>query len=96
MKAALAAFSCLLFGCAQTHTDVLDLGEGRHSLNATAPSGGFYGSHEAAVELANDFCGKSHQQPVIDGFYDKSEIGPKGEHSSSIFFRCAAPKTSRY
>lgn len=76
--------------------DVLDLGQGRHSLNATSPSGGFYGSHEGAVELANEFCGKSHQPAVIDGFYDKSEIGPKGEHTSSIFFRCAAPKTSSY
>jgi hypothetical protein len=96
MRAALAAFGCLLFGCAPTHMDVLDLGAGRHSLNATSPSGGFYGSHEEAVELANDFCGKSHQLPVIDGFYDKSEIGPHGEHTSSIFFRCAAPRTSRY
>ncbi len=96
MKAALAAFSCLLFGCAGTHMDVVDLGEGRHSLNATAPSGGFYGSHEAAVELANEFCAKSHQQPVIDGFYDKAEISSDGAHTSSVFFRCAAPKTSRY
>ncbi len=95
MKAARAALSCLLFGCARTHTDVLDLGVGRHSLNATAPSGGFYGSHEAAVELANDFCGKSQQQPVIDGFYDKAEIPPDGAHTSSIFFRCAAFRTSR-
>jgi hypothetical protein len=93
MRAALAAFSCLLLGCAHDHIHVLDLGEGRHSLNATAQSGGFYGSHEAAVELANEFCGKSGQQPIIDGFYDQAEIGPAGQHTSSIFFRCR-PKTS--
>jgi hypothetical protein len=96
MKAAVAVFILLLGGCAHGHPSVLDLGNGRHSLNATAPSGGFYGSHEAAVELANDFCGKSGQQPLIDGFYDKAEIGPNGEHTSSIFFRCAASKTTRY
>jgi hypothetical protein len=93
MKAALGTFSFLLAACA--HTNVLDLGNGRHSLDATAPSGGFYGSHESAVELANDFCGKSGQQPVIDGFYDKAELGPSGQHTSSIFFRCATRKTSR-
>lgn len=92
MRAALLLLTLLLFGCA--HTNVLDMGNGRYSLNASSPSGGFYGSHEQAVQLANDFCGKSVQQTLIDGFYDKAEIGPDGEHTSSIFFRCAAPKAS--
>jgi hypothetical protein len=79
----------LLAGCA--HTEVQHMANGQHFLTATAPSGGFYGSHEEAVERANDFCGKHRQAAVIDGFYDKSQPGPLGEHSSSVIFRCAAP-----
>jgi hypothetical protein len=44
----------LLLGC--THVSVQDLGKGRYSLTATAASGGYYGSREAAVEEANEFC----------------------------------------
>ena len=82
--AALAAVS----GCA--HTNVQDLGQGRYSLTATAPSGGVYGSREAAVENANEFCRPQGKAAVTDGFYDKSALGPHGEHTTSILFRCAA------
>jgi len=51
---------------------------------------------EEAIEEANDYCGKVHQQPVIDGFYDKPELGPHGEHTSSIIFKCAAPRTLKF
>jgi hypothetical protein len=81
-------------GCA--HTNVQDLGQGRYSLTATAPSGGFDGSREAAVEDANAFCRRQGQAAVTDGFYDKSAIGPHGERTTSILFRCAAPQPLRF
>jgi len=80
----------LLAACA--HLDVLDMGNGRHSLTAVSPSGGYAGSHEEAVERANEFCGRSRQGAVIEGFEDKPGVGPLGEHTSSIVFSCAAPK----
>jgi hypothetical protein len=94
MKAVLAAIAALLIGC--THSRVQDMGSGQHSLSATAPSGGFDGSREEAIEEANDFCHKSGQQAVIDGFYDKSALGPLGEHTSSIIFRCGPPHTLHF
>jgi hypothetical protein len=81
-------------GC--THLAVQDLGHGRYSLTATAASGGFYGSREAAVEEANEFCRRHGEAAVTDGFYDKSGIGPAGEHTSSILFRCAQPQPLRF
>jgi hypothetical protein len=33
---------------------------------------------------------------ATDGFYDKSGIGPHGEHTTSILFRCAAPQPLRF
>jgi len=72
------------------------MGNGQHSLTATAPSGGFDGSREEAIEQANDFCRRSGQQAIIAGFYDKSALGPLGEHTSSIIFRCGPPHTLRF
>jgi hypothetical protein len=94
MKAVLAAIVALLAGC--THAPVQHMSNGQHSLSATAPSGGFDGSREEAIEAANDFCQRSGQQAVIDGFYDKSALGPLGEHTSSIIFRCAPPHTLHF
>jgi hypothetical protein len=95
-SAAVPAVVALLVGCASSNVQVQDMGNGQHSLTATAPSGGFAGSHEEAVEQANDYCGRSGQQAVIDGFYDKSALGAEGEHTSSIIFRCAAPRVLRF
>ena len=97
MKAATPAAVLTLLavaGCAHTH--VADMGSGQHSLTAVAPSGGYDGSHEEAIEQANDYCHKSRQQAVIDGFYDKPELGPHGEHTSSIIFECATPRTLKF
>jgi hypothetical protein len=96
MKALVPAAILLLAGCAHGHLQVQDMGNGQHSLTATAPSGGFSGSHEEAVERANEFCARTGQQPGIDGFYDKPELGPLGEHTSSIIFRCVAPRTLHF
>jgi hypothetical protein len=82
--------SGLAIGC--THLPVQNLGQGRYSLTATTSSGGFYGSREAAVEDANEFCRRQGEAAVTDGFYDKSRIGSQGEHSTSILFRCAVPQ----
>jgi hypothetical protein len=56
MKAALLAVVPLLAACA--HTAVVDVGSGQHSLTATAPSGGYDGSREEAVEQAHEFCAR--------------------------------------
>jgi hypothetical protein len=77
-----------LGGCAQPA--VQDMRNGQHSLTATAPSGGFSGSHEEAIERANDYCARSGQQAVLDGFYDKPQLGPAGEHTTSLIFSCTA------
>jgi hypothetical protein len=94
MKAFIALIVALLAGC--THVQVQNMGNGQHSLSATAPSGGFDGSHEQAIEDANDFCHNSGQEAVIDGFYDKSALGPLGEHTSTIIFRCGPPHTLHF
>ena len=94
MKAAILAGILVLVGCA--HVPVQDMGHGRHSLTATADTGGFAGSREEAIELANDYCARAGQQALIDGFYDKSGIGPLGEHTSSILFRCTVPKALHF
>jgi len=89
-RAALAV--TLLLAACEHQPAVQDMGSGQHSLTATSSSGGYYGSREDAVEQANDFCGKSGQRAVTAGFFDKAEIGPHGEHTTSIIFTCAAPK----
>jgi uncharacterized protein YcfJ len=89
------AATLLLGGCA--HNDVQDMGHGQHSLTAVSAFGGGYaGSHEVAIQQANTFCSKSGQQAVIGGFYDKSGLGPLGEHYSTIIFNCAAPTTLHF
>lgn len=90
-QTALAA--TLLLAACEHQPAVQAMGNGQHSLTATSSSGGYYGSREEAVEQANDFCGKSGQRAITAGFYDKAEIGPHGEHTTSIIFTCAAPKS---
>lgn len=79
----------LMVGCA--HVAVRDLGEGQHALTAVAPSGGYAGSHEEAVEEANAFCSQSRRTAVIERFEDSPTLGPLGEHTSTAVFTCAAP-----
>ena len=89
MNAATLAAVLLLSACA--HLQVQEMGNGRHALTAVSPSGGFAGSHEEALELANDYCGRSRQRAVIESFDDKPGLGPNGEHTSSLLFTCAPP-----
>jgi len=81
----------LLGACAHPGLRVEDMSNGQHSLTATSPSGGVEGSRETAVQLANAYCDRTHQQPVIASFYDRGGVGPQGEHTSTIIFACAAP-----
>ena len=90
MRAAILATVLLLVACA--HVDVLDMGNGRRALTAVAPSGGFSGAHEEALEMANDYCGKHRQTADIETFDDKPEVGPLGEHTSRVVFTCTTPK----
>jgi hypothetical protein len=94
MRAAFLGTIALLAGCA--HTAVQAMSNGQHSLTATADSGGVAGSHEEAVEQANEYCARSGQQAVIGAFYDKAELGAGGEHTSTIIFSCAAPRALRF
>jgi hypothetical protein len=89
MHVRILAAALLLAGC--THLDVQDAGNGRHVVTGTASSGGYTGSHEEAIDQANEYCDKSHQKAVIESFDDKPSVGPKGEHTSSMVFSCAAP-----
>jgi hypothetical protein len=84
-----------LAACA-THPLVQDVGDGRHSLVAVSSSGGYHGSHEEAIELANDYCSRFRQTAVIEDFDDKPGFGPGGEHTSSVLFTCAAPRVLHF
>jgi hypothetical protein len=94
MRAVLPGVLCLLAGCAPT--DVVDIGHGQYSVTATSPSAGYYGSREEAVERANDFCARHDQAAAADAFYDKPEVGPLGEHTSTILFRCVPPRVLKF
>jgi hypothetical protein len=83
--------SLVLIACGH-QPPVQDMGNGQHSLSATSSAGGYYGSREEAVEQANDYCAHSGQRAVTAGFYDKTPVGPNGEHTTSIIFTCTTPK----
>jgi hypothetical protein len=89
MKTAYLASFLLLAGCAHT-SHVQDLGDGKHAVTASANWGGYTGSREETISLANDFCGKSGQTAAIESFEDKPGVSPKGEQTSTLNFRCTA------
>jgi hypothetical protein len=95
MRAATLATVLLLVSCAHSNA-VRDAGNGMHAVTNTAAWGGYTGSHEENIEQANDFCRKSSQQAVIESFDDKPGVGPKGEHTSTMVFACAAPPVLQY
>lgn len=86
MKTAIPACLLLLAGC--THTShVEDRGGGTHAVTASANWGGYTGSREETIAQANHFCGE-HQSAAIENFEDKPGVGPKGELTSTLTFRC--------
>ena len=89
----LAALLCLA-ACA--HVAVQDMGSGRHALVAVSSSGGYYGSHEEAFELASDYCSKYRQGAVIERFDDQPGVGAQGQHTSRLEFSCVPPRTLHF
>jgi hypothetical protein len=94
MRAPTLATVLLLGSC--THAEVRDAGNGMHSVTDTAAWGGYTGSHEENIAQANDFCGKSGLQAVIETFDDKPGVGAKGEQTSTMVFTCAARPVLHY
>src|SRR5215469_4210536 len=89
MKAAILATVLLLSGCAHT-SHVQDLGNGMHSVTASANWGGYTGSREETIAQANDFCDKSGQTAAIESFDDKPGVTAKGEQTTTLNFKCTA------
>jgi len=88
MKIVLLTSILVLAGCAHS-SHVQDLGNGMHSVTASANWGGYTGSREETIAYANDFCGK-HQMAAIENFEDKPGVSPKGEQTSTLTFKCTA------
>jgi hypothetical protein len=89
MKAAILASALLLGGCAHT-SHVQDVGNGMHSVTASANWGGYTGSREETIAQANDFCAKSRQTAAIDNFEDKPGVNAQGEQTTTLTFSCVA------
>ncbi len=87
MKTAILASVLLLAGCAHT-SHVQDVGNGMHSVTASANWGGYTGSREETIAQANEFCAKSGQTAAIESFEDKPGVSPKGEQTSTLTFGC--------
>ena len=89
MKTVILGSILVLAGCAHT-SHVQDLGNGVHSVTASANWGGYTGSREETIAQANDFCGKSGQMAAIENFEDHPGVTPKGEQTSTLSFKCMA------
>jgi hypothetical protein len=89
MKTAILGGVLLLAGCAHTN-QVRDVGNGVHSVTASANWGGYTGSREETIAQANDFCAKSGQTAAIQSFEDKPGVSSKGEQTSTLTFTCTA------
>ena len=89
MKTAILGSVLLLAGCAHT-SPVHDVGNGMHSVTASANWGGYTGSREETIAQANDFCGQSGQMAAIENFEDHPGVTPKGEQTSTHSFKCVA------
>ena len=89
MKTVMFASMLVLVGCAHS-SHIQDLGNGMHSVTASANWGGYTGSREETIAHANDFCAKSGQVSAIENFEDKPGVSPKGEQTSTLTFTCQA------
>ncbi|MBV8878207.1 MAG: hypothetical protein JO158_10880 [Gammaproteobacteria bacterium] len=89
MRMRILVSGLLLGGCAHT-SHVQDLGNGMHAVTASANWGGYTGSREETIALANEFCGKSRQIAAIESFEDKPGVTSKGEQTSTLNFSCTA------
>ncbi len=89
MRAAILASALLFCGCAHT-SHVQDVGDGMHSVTASANWGGYTGSREETIAQANDFCAESGQTAAIEKFEDKPGVNAKGEQTTTLTFHCVA------
>ena len=84
---------CLLMLSACAGQAVSDVGAGRYSVTATSTHG-VVAARERAVKLANQYCGRSSQQAVVESFEDVRLGGVVGDPTSNLVFRCGAPNTT--
>jgi hypothetical protein len=70
---------------------VQEMSNGEFSLTATSSSAGYGGSRRLAMQKANTYCGHSGKRAATASLSDKAELGPNGEHSTTIVFTCATP-----
>jgi hypothetical protein len=82
-----------LIGCSHVH--VQELGDGRYSLTVVTPSAGYAGSHEQAVDQADEYCARSSQSAVVESFDDKPTAGLEGQHATRVIFTCTASPAPR-
>ena len=87
--AALLAAALLASGCAQVRAQ--DLPDGRHVLTAAAKSGGYALSRQQARDDATEYCERSRQRALIEGYEDLPAAGLEAEHVSRVTFSCSAP-----
>ena len=87
MKTVMFASMLVLVGCAHS-SHIQDLGNGMHSVTASANWGGYTGSREETIAQANDFCGSSRQSAAIENFEDKPGVNDKGEQTTKLTFSC--------
>lgn len=80
----------LLTAC-EHQPPVQEMSNGQFSLTATSSSGGYHGSRAVAVQKANTYCERSGRRATTANLDDKTELGPNGEHSTTIIFTCAVP-----
>ena len=82
----MALCSCTLMG--PSKPDAVDMGGGRYSVAGSTLSGNLGSARGAATEQANEFCGSSSRQAVIEGFQDKAHGDAWGARTSSAIFYC--------
>jgi hypothetical protein len=90
-SASLAVVLIALCGCSLLRPgrpDAVDMGGGVYSVNGTTLSGNLGSAREAAAEQANEFCGSTSRQAVIEGFQDKAHGDAWGARTSSAIFYC--------
>ena len=82
----IALWSCSLMR--PSRPDAVDIGGGVYSVTGTTLSGNLGSARETATEQANEFCGSSSRQAVIEHFQDKQHGDAWGARTSSAIFYC--------
>ena len=82
----MALCSCSLLG--PSRPDAVNIGGGVYSISGTTLSGNLGSAREAAAEQANEFCGSSSRQAVIESFQDKVHGDAWGARTSNAIFYC--------